>query len=104
MRLPRPSAPALAAGLILAAVPSPAAAAPTRTSTTVAGTAPVRLAERARLLAITWHGARAGAAIRLRRAGRWTAWRPLRPGDAAARGDQPGNRRASRFRGRRRRR
>ena len=88
MRLPPLSRALPAAVLILAGAPADAPAAqPTASTWTArAGSEPVRLARPADFLAVSWRGTRAGGAIRLRRGGRWTAWRPLRPGDAAARG------------------
>jgi len=88
MRLPPLSRALPAAVLILAGAPAvaPAAQPTASTWTARAGSEPVRLARPADFLAVSWRGARAGGAMRLRRGGRWTAWRPLRPGDAAARG------------------
>jgi hypothetical protein len=90
MRLPLTPRTGLTAALVLAAA-APAGAAQaadarTRTWTAPVGPAPVRLAPAADHVALTWRGPDAGGAIRFRRAGRWTAWRPLRHGDPAAGG------------------
>jgi hypothetical protein len=83
----RPVPPLLAAlAVLLVAVPAPAAAAPGTMPRTLARTAvhpdgPVRLGFDADVVGVRWEGRAHGLALRLRRDGRWGAWRALHRGD-----------------------